>query len=205
MACKQSNNEYYWTYCDKFLSLVRKSFARPEQLYFVTYQPVKGSCLSADEVARETFCLFGEITYIFVPEQTFRQNRRDRSGSLTDNWHAHLIVDQEGLSLVMSLEAKKFDIITKWVWSIDGLVAYLAKQANKNRILPILSTPTKYVLPNETMVNLTYVSNVIRPSIGSSHSQHAIHFRPLPVMGRCVMNVDACHQYEVFKTPNRPP
>lgn len=136
----QTESEYFWSFGERLLSMVRKAFPA-RRLYFVTFQPVKGICLSAAEVERSTAELFGQIPFIMVSEQTFKVSRFSNSADYTENWHSHLIIDEAGVNSLPDDLDQFHDVVIKPVFDLSGLVGYLSKQGAKNRRPPLQHTP----------------------------------------------------------------
>ena len=139
---KQTPQQFHEYFKDVLNSLVKNTFKDEKELLFITYQPDELE-LSNEVVAAQTLQLFGAIKFVSVLEQTFFYSKVYNSADYTNGFHSHLIVAASDYETIEN-QLEGLDIVSKWVYNIDGLVfKYLPKQAGAtyHRLLPTVHIP----------------------------------------------------------------
>lgn len=133
---QQTDTEFYTYFQDVLASQIKKT-CKSTDLVFLTLQPQQ-LYLNSKTLSEHTATLFNKMNYVEVREQNFKVSKRYDVSDYIDGWHSHLILEET------DYEKRKgalvgYDIKVKPIYDLPRLIMYLAKQAVRNRLLPVSS------------------------------------------------------------------
>lgn len=127
-CCQEACKDYLYSY-------ISALFGKEQNLYFVSLQPKHETCVTPQQIQKQTREIFSEVNFVAVYETTNRKKKKNLRYEKDVNWHSHLIMTESDFKKMKNKFSGK-DIVGKFVYYLEGLVNYLSKQADETKLLP---------------------------------------------------------------------